>query len=246
MKKLFKIIGIILLLIVISCEEGDPLSFYGGSELLDMVESGWIDFRDGNYVNSLETFQQAKDLADVQIGSDTLLIHSTFGNIHTGIGWCNLRLLNAEVARNNFIISQEYELYSFGASVGLMAAHYELGNGIQLDQSQIDLAIEIGHWIFSSGMPQEFENDNTINADDVKLLLAKSYFAKGILSNGLGIDGTDAMYWILRLDPSYNYINIDEENSWNLSDNDGTQDFDTFDEIILMLISLLEADIFPA
>ena len=244
MKKLLKIIGIVLLLFVISCEEGDPLSFYGGSDLLEMVESGWVDFRDGNYVESLETFQQAKELADSQVESDTLLIHSTFGNIHTGIGWCNLRLLNAEDARDNFIISQEYELYSFGSSVGLMAAHYELGNGIELDQSQIDSTIDIGHWIFSSGMPEKFENDTTITVDDVKLLLAKSYFAKGILSNGLGIDGTDAMHWILQLDPSFDYINSNPE-TWNLVNN-GTQDFDTFDEIILMLISLLETVVFEA
>ena len=186
---------------------------------------------------------EAKDIADEQTGTDTLLIHSTYGSIHTGIGWCNLRLLNADIARDNFIISQGYVLYSFGTSVGLMATYFELGNEIPIDTTQINLAIEIGHWIFSSGMPEEFENDVTINVNDVKLLMAKSYYAKGDLSDNSN-EGLGALYWILQLDPGYVYLNADPL-TWNLY-NYGMQDFDSFDEIILMILRVLESEIFPA
>ena len=243
MKKLIKINIMVMMIFVLSCEADDPLSFYGGTELVDLVESAWASFRDGGYDVSLATFQEAKDIADEQTGTDTLLIHSTYGSIHTGIGWCNLRLLNADIARDNFIISQGYVLYSFGTSVGLMASYFELGNEIPIDTTQINLAIEIGHWIFSSGMPEEFENDVTINVNDVKLLMAKSYYAKGDLSDNSN-EGSGALYWILQLEPGYVYLNGDPL-TWNLY-NYGMQDFDSFDEIILMILRVLESEVFPA
>ena len=243
MKKLIKINLMIMMIFVLSCEADDPLSFYGGTELVDLVESAWASFRDGGYDVSLATFQEAKDIADEQTGTDTLLIHSTYGSIHTGIGWCNLRLLNADIARDNFILSQGYVLYSFGTSVGLMASYFELGNEIPIDTAQINLAIEIGHWIFSSGMPEEFENDVTINVNDVKLLMAKSYYAKGDLSDNSN-EGLGALYWILQLEPGYVYLNGDPL-TWNLY-NYGMQDFDSFDEIILMIRRVLESEVFPA
>ena len=92
----------IMMIFVFSCEADDPKSFYGGTDLLDIVESAWVSFRDGDYAVSLETFQEAKEMADEQGGTDTLLMHSTYGNIHTGIGWCNLRLLNADSAKWHF------------------------------------------------------------------------------------------------------------------------------------------------
>ena len=243
MKKLIKINIMVMMIFVLSCEADDPLSFYGGTELVDLVESAWASFRDGDYDVSLATFQEAKDIADEQTGTDTLLIHSTYGSIHTGIGWCNLRLLNADIARDNFIISQGYVLYSFGTSVGLMASYFELGNEIPIDTAQINLAIEIGHWIFSSGMPEEFENDVTINVNDVKLLMAKSYYAKGDLSDNSN-EGSGALYWILQLEPGYVYLNGDPL-TWNLY-NYGMQDFDSFDEIILMILRVLGSEVFPA
>ena len=243
MKKLIKINLMVMMIFVLSCEADDPLSFYGGTELVDLVESAWASFRDGDYDVSLATFQEAKDIADEQTGTDTLLIHSTYGSIHTGIGWCNLRLLNADIARDNFILSQGYVLYSFGTSVGLMASYFELGNEIPIDTAQINLAIEIGHWIFSSGMPEEFENDVTINVNDVKLLMAKSYYAKGDLYDNSN-EGSGALYWILQLEPGYVYLNGDPL-TWNLY-NYGMQDFDSFDEIILMILRVLESEVFPA
>ena len=240
MNRIIKITGMIMMIFVLSCEADDPLSFYGGTELVDLVESAWASFRDGDYEVSLATFQEAKDIADEQTGTDTLLIHSTYGSIHTGIGWCNLRLLNADIARDNFIISQGYVLYSFGTSVGLMASYFELGNEIPIDTAEINLAIEIGHWIFSSGMPEEFENDVTINVNDVKLLMAKSYYAKGDLSDNSN-EGLGALYWILQLDSFYAYLDENSPLTWNFYNN-GEQDYDSFEEVILMIILLLESE----
>ena len=244
MNRIIKITGIIMMIFVLSCEADDPMSFYGGQELVDMVEEAWADFRNGDYEISLEKFNLAKDSADVQVDTDTLLIHSTYADIHTGIGWCNLRLLNAGTAKENFITSQDYELYSFGTSVGLMTAYFELGNEIPMDTIQVNLAIEIGHWIFSSGMPEEFEYDQSINVEDVRLLMAKCYYAKGYLSDN-SAEGTDALYWILQLDPEYGYLNEADPLTWNLY-NYGVQDFDSFDEIILIILTVLEREVFSA
>ena len=171
---------------------------------------------------------------------DTLALQSAYGDIYAGIGWCNLRLLHADMARDNFIISQGYELYSFGTSVGLMAAYFELGNEIPIDITQINLAIEIGHWILSSDMPEEFENDTTINVNDVKFLMVKSYYSKGDLSNNID-EGSGALYWILQLDLFYDYLDAYNPLTWNLYNNE-VQNYDSFEEVILMVITVLESE----
>jgi hypothetical protein len=124
-----------------------------------------------------------------------------------------------------------------------MAAYFELGNEIPMDIAHINLAIEIGHWIFSSGMPEEFENDVTINVNDVKLLMAKSYYAKGDLSDN-PTEESGALYWILELDAGFGYLNANPL-TWNLYDY-GIQDFDSFDEVILMILMEMEMEVFPA
>jgi len=246
MKRIIKITGIIMMLFVLSCEANDPLSFYGGGELVERIEEAWSVFRDGYVDSSLAIFDSTLiDAESIMLEDPNAnLIRSTFGDIHTGIGWCNLRLLHAETAREHFIISQGYELYSFGTSVGLMTAYYELGTVFPINSTVVDSAIQIGHWIFSSGMPEEFEYNQSINVDDVRLLMAKSYFSKGDLSDN-DTEKAGALYWILQLDPEYVYLDAADPFTWNLYDN-GEQDYDSFGEAILMIILELEKDVFPA
>jgi len=268
MKINIKILGLIFIIFVLSCEENDPLSFYGGQDLVALVDEAWDDFNNADssedYENALDKFNQAKDSADVQVDMDTLLIHTTYSDIHTGIGWCNLRLLNADIARDNFITSQGYEEYSFGTSVGLMTAYYELAYrqdegedndpdislSYIIDTTQINLAIDIGHWIFSSGMPDEFVHDTTINVDDVRLLMAKSYFAKGDLSDN-ETEEAGALHWILRFldgnnNSTYDYLDENVPESWYVkgSESAGAQAYDSFEEVILMIIIRLEWEVF--
>ena len=246
MKRIIKITGIIMMIFVLSCEANDPMSFYGGGELVERVEEAWSVFRNGDFDGSLAIFNSALiDAESIMLeDSNATLIRSTLGDIHTGIGWCNLRLLHAETAREHFIISQGYELYSFGTSVGLMTAYYELGTVFPIDSTVVDSAIQIGHWIFSSGMPEEFEYNQSINVDDVRLLMAKSYFAKGDLSDN-DTEKAGALYWILQLEPEYVYLDAADPFTWNLYDN-GEQDYDSFGEVILMIIIELEREVFPA
>ena len=246
MKRIIKITGIIMMLFVLSCEANDPMSFYGGGELVERIEEAWSVFRDGYFDSSLAIFDSTLiDAESIMLEDPNAnLIRSTFGDIHTGIGWCNLRLLHAETAREHFIISQGYELYSFGTSVGLMTAYYELGTVFPINSTVVDSAIQIGHWIFSSGMPEEFEYNQSINVDDVRLLMAKSYFSNGDLSDN-DTEKAGALYWILQLEPEYVYLDAADPFTWNLYDN-GEQDYDSFEEAILMIILELEKDVFPA
>ena len=246
MKRIIKITGIIMMLFVLSCEANDPLSFYGGGELVERIEEAWSVFIADDFDGSLAIFNSALiDAESIMLeDSNATLIRSTLGDIHTGIGWCNLRLLNAETAREHFIISQGYELYSFGTSVGLMTAYYELGTVFPINSTVVDSAIQIGHWIFSSGMPEEFEYNQSINVDDVRLLMAKSYFSNGDLSDN-DTEKAGALYWILQLDPESVYLDEADPFTWNLYDN-GEQDYDSFGEAILMIILELEKDVFPA
>ncbi len=203
-------------------------------------------FRNGHFDSALAIFDSTLIDAETIMLEDpnANLIRSTLGDIHTGIGWCNLRLLHAEIAREHFIISQGYELYSFGTSVGLMTAYYELGTVFPIDSTVVESAIQIGHWIFSSGMPEEFEYNQSINVDDVRLLMAKSYFSNGDLSDN-DTEKAGALYWILQLDPEFIYLDAADPFTWNLYDN-AEQDYDSFGEAILMIILELEKDVFPA
>ena len=213
-------------------------------ELVERVEEAWSVFRDGYFDSSLAIFDSTLIDAIMLEDPNANLIRSTLGDIHTGIGWCNLRLLYAETARDHFIISQGYELYSFGTSVGLMTAYYELGTVFPIDSTVVDSAIQIGHWIFSSGMPEEFEYNQSINVDDVRLLMAKSYFSNGDLSDN-DTEKAGALYWIFQLEPEYVYLDAAYPSTWNLYDN-GEQYYETFGEVILMIIVELEKDVFPA
>ena len=246
MNRIIKITGMIMMIFVLSCEADDPMSFYGGGELVERIEEAWSVFRDGYFDSSLAIFDSTLiDAESIMLEDPNAnLIRSTLGDIHTGIGWCNLRLLHAETAREHFIISQGYELYSFGTSVGLMTAYYELGTVFPINSSVVDSAIQIGHWIFSSGMPEEFEYNQSINVDDVRLLMAKSYFSNGDLSDN-DTEKAGALYWILQLDPESVYLDAADPFTWNLYDN-GEQDYDSFGEAILMIILELEKDVFPA
>jgi hypothetical protein len=125
-----------------------------------------------------------------------------------------------------------------------MTAYYELGTVFPIDSTVVDSAIQIGHWIFSSGMPEEFEYNQSINVDDVRLLMAKSYFSNGDLSDN-DTEKAGALYWILQLDPEFVYLDAADPFTWNLYDN-GEQDYDSFGEAILMIILELEKDVFPA
>ena len=246
MNRIIKITGMIMMIFVLSCEADDPMSFYGGGELVERIEEAWSVFIADDFDGSLAIFNSALIDAESIRHDDpnATLIRSTLGDIHTGIGWCNLRLLNAETAREHFIISQGYELYSFGTSVGLMTAYYELGTVFPINSTVVDSAIQIGHWILSSGMPEEFEYNQSINVDDVRLLMAKSYFSKGDLSDN-DTEKAGALYWILQLDPESVYLDAADPFTWNLYDN-GEQDYDSFGEAILMIILELEKDVFPA
>ena len=251
MKKQIKIILMIMMIFVLSCQGGadDPKFFYGGTELLDQVDEAWDDFTSADspedYEVVLNKFIDAKNTAEaLQDEMDPPLIHSTFSDIHTGLGWCHLRLLHADIARDNFIISKGYVEYSFGASVGLMAAYFELGHNRFIDTTQINLAIEWGHWIFSSGMPEVFEYDENIDVDDVKLLMARSYYTKGDLSNNID-EGSGALYWILQLDSGYADLDENDPDSWHLYENQ-PQWYTSFDKIILFILRELESEVFPA
>ena len=246
MNRIIKITGMIMMIFVLSCEADDPMSFYGGGELVERVEEAWIVFRDGDFDGSLAIFNSALIDAESIEDSNATLIRSTLGDIHTGIGWCNLRLLHAETAKKHFIKSQEFELYSFGTSVGLMTAYYELGTVYPIDSTVVDSAIQIGHWIFSSGMPEEFEYNQSIDVDDVRLLMAKSYYAQGDLSDN-DTNEAGALYWILELDPEYEYLEAEDSETWYLHGHDDSgQYFDSFEEVILMIIIELEGEVFPA
>ena len=56
MKRIIKITGIISMIFVLSCEANDPLSFYGGGELVERIEEAWSVFRDGYFDSSLAIF----------------------------------------------------------------------------------------------------------------------------------------------------------------------------------------------
>ncbi|MAG11825.1 MAG: hypothetical protein CMI52_03385, partial [Parcubacteria group bacterium] len=59
MKRIIKITGMIMMIFVLSCEADDPMSFYGGGELVERVEEAWSVFRDGDFDSSLAIFNSA-------------------------------------------------------------------------------------------------------------------------------------------------------------------------------------------
>ena len=127
--------------------------------------------------------------------------------------------------------------------------HQILGAG-SAGQSNIDAA-QLLKPILSKGDIQvigatSLENDITINVSDVKLLLARSYYTKGDLSNNTDLE-TGTLYWILQLDPDYDYLDENEPLSWYRKGMDEQgQRCDYFEEIIVLILGELESQVFPA
>ncbi len=75
----------------------DPITLFVSNWLLQL-NMAWSNFVDGGYDIALGYFNLAKN--NVQYNNmDTLSLHSAYGDIYTGIGWCNLRLLHAETVK---------------------------------------------------------------------------------------------------------------------------------------------------
>ncbi len=256
MNKKKTIIGLIILIIIFGCEPTDPLSFYGGQDLLDQIDDAWLDFEDNKYLDALDKFLIAKYDAVMQdtSGTKAILIDASLAEIHTGIGWCYFRLLLPDSARNNFLRSQYKkeqfgdsvivkERYSFASSIGLMGAYYELGTqNSSIDTTMIDSAITTGQWIVTSGMLGEdedvvFEHDPSVDANDARLLLARSYYDLGDLSYDVE-DMSGALYWIREIDSDYDYLNEENPETWHMKGESGQQ-FNSFAEVILAILDLI-------
>ena len=58
---------------------------------------------------------------------------------------------------------------------------------------------------------------------------------------------TGALYWILQLDPDYDYLDENEPLSWYRKGMDEQgQRCDYFEEIIVLILGELESQVFPA
>ncbi len=248
--KYIVLLSFLLSLMFMSCDPVDPMEIYGGTDLVNLVNAGWDDFSNQEFGSALGKFTNALNQADVlrDTSSSAILIDRTLAEIYTGLGWCNLRMLELTSAFEYFNTSQDtFQYYSFETSLGLMEVKYESAfQGSEIDNNLINESIEIGHWIFSSGMidesdPSPFNSDPNMDSDDVKLLLIKSYYSVGILGSDIENEA-GALYWIVELDPSFDYISESDPNSWNEDHFTGVggQRYDTFEEVILAVIQELE------
>ena len=228
---------IIILLFYTGCT--DPLS--GNPEHLAKIEEGWDKFEAHFYTEALESFIDARDGLEVDYFTDSLfLAYSGLSEAYLGMGWCYLRLNEAQESMESFMASETLGVYGFGTSIGLMGAYYKLGqpdDDGNMDESMIDNAIETGDWILSTlsttGMDTNlFIHDPNIDSDDVRILIARSYFFKG--------DEDSVLEWIIIIDSEtdYGYLNKDDPDTRHLPGS--SQLYNSFGEVLLAILEILD------
>jgi tetratricopeptide (TPR) repeat protein len=167
------VILIILLTFVSSCKE-DATS--PGQTSDELTGSGWSEYESGNYQNALSSFNKA-------IEKDT-----SFTEAYNGAGWANAKLSNLDDAYASFNNCLRYSSQHLDAKAGLAFVL----NAQKHYSSAITRAIEVltasPNWIFA--------HNSTIDASDLHLIIAESYFALANYSSSLSE--------VKKLNPAFN------------------------------------------
>ena len=128
------------------------------------VAEGWLEFQRGNYENAITVFGEASD------------IDPTLPEAYLGLGWCYSMLDQMDNALSNFdlaiaVESESPHGYAAKAFVHLALSQYE---------TAIEMAIEA---ISLGGEEYVFGQFPDVNTENLRLLMAESYYATGQYTN---------------------------------------------------------------
>jgi tetratricopeptide (TPR) repeat protein len=165
-KRLFLLIVILMgtFLFYLSCEEKGVDKVTPG----ELIKKGWLKFEADNFAGARSDFSAALSISTIAGDSSGALL---------GLGWARLRQSQAGLAENSFV---EYLYLSPGSNDGRagLAFAYPATNKFRE-------AIDTANVVLSSDPSWVFNHDNSVNADDLHLVLAQCYYCIAIFDSSL-------------------------------------------------------------
>ena len=178
------IILILSLLSFFSCEDNGGEPEITAEEL---INSGWIYFETGEYLNAIEDFNSA-------IAKDASAFEA-----YSGMGWSQIRLDQIDESQTNFLSALDGNYAGKEVLAGLAA--------ISLAIEEYTTAIGYAESILNIDPDWIFEHDNTIDFKDVWFVVAVAYFHEG--------DFAEVEAAILKIDSTYSILENDS-NTWGV------------------------------
>ena len=178
---------IVVTLLFFSCEDngGEPEVTAG-----ELINSGWIYFETGKYLNAIEDFNSA------------LTKDASVFEAYSGIGWSQIRLDQIDDAEVNYQTALNGNYAGKEVLAGLAA--------ISLANEEYTAAIGYAESILNIDPDWVFEHDNFIDYRDVWFVVAIAYFHEG--------DFAEVELAILKIDSSYS-IDENDSATWIVGTN---------------------------
>jgi len=155
---------LLILLLTINCELQNGTTPID-KDVEELVTEGWYQFKAGNYYFALEKFRDA-------IAKD-----NNYAEAYNGAGWSSARLTNLSDA-------VAYFTQSIAKNSSLIEAHAGLAF-VYNAQKEYQSAINSANKALSLTSNWLFAYDETIDYQDLYLILAASYFALGNFNQSL-------------------------------------------------------------
>ncbi|MBT3606890.1 MAG: hypothetical protein HN515_01430 [Candidatus Marinimicrobia bacterium] len=169
---------ILIVFLAVGCEEflsNDDFLSAEADSYTGFLANGWNAFSTGEYEDALTAFHSAAER------------DATQPEVYLGLGWSQLRLMDAVNAESNFqkVISFAF-LDESNATQLLNDAHAGL-TFLELVNSDYENVINFGNKVISNDSNYEFDKDNTINVTSVLNTMAEAHYYLNQISDSFKI-----------------------------------------------------------
>ena len=169
---------LLILLIVIGCEDylsDDSFLNADAESYSGFMISGWNAFSTGDYDDALLAFHSAAER------------DATQPEVYLGLGWSQLRLMDAVNAESNFQKVISFAFLNETNAAQLTNDAFAGLTFVELVNSDYESVISFGSKVISNDANYEFNQDNTINIASVLNTMAEAHYYLNEISDAFEI-----------------------------------------------------------
>ena len=175
---IFPALFLLMVFLITSCEEylsDDSFLSTEADSYSGFITNGWAAFSGGEYDDALTAFQSAAER------------DATQPEVYLGLGWSQLRLMNAVNAGSNFQKVISFAFLDETNSIQLLNHAHAGLTFLALVNANYESVISFGSKVVSSDSNYEFDKDNTINMASVLNTMAEAHYYLNQISDAFEI-----------------------------------------------------------
>ncbi len=203
-----------LLLLAVGCSSEENGTGPGTTTAAEDLAAGWSAFEAGNYTTARTNFQSAINKND------------TLADAYSGLGWSQAMLGNLSLAATAFEDGLTEDSGLIDAAAGLAFVYRDHPSPVP----DLDQAIAHAQAVITANASWLFAHMTSVDVDDLRVVMAQSYFRKGEASF------SNAQAQVDLLDPS-NGLDPGNSATWIV----GGTTYNAYAEALLMKIEELAA-----